>query len=134
MKNIALSIIIACTSFALSLSAQDAKIPKFRFGMKGATHLTWIKPDFMDIPEGFTAENGGVRANVAWGPQVEFLLDKKGSFYLSTGFEINYSKGSVSGNIPVVDAMNVKRIYTYESDYTMRFLEVPLMIKFQGQT
>lgn len=131
MKNIALSIIIACTSFALSLSAQDAKIPKFRFGMKGTAQLTWLKPDFRDLPEGFTAENGGVKGNLAWGPQVEFLLDKKGNFYLSTGFEINYSKGSVEGNYPTVDDLGVKRIFTYESAYTMRFLEVPLMIKFR---
>jgi len=129
MKNIALSLLIACTAFTLSSNAQT-EIPKFRFGMKGATQLTWLKADFRDLPEGFTAENGGVRGNLSWGPQLEFLLDKKGNFYLSTGFEINYSKGSIKGNLPT-EVLGVKRIFTYESDYTMRFLELPVMIKFR---
>lgn len=133
MKKNSLLIVIFVLSGLVTLNAQS-EAPKFRFGMKGATQLTWLKPDFKDLPEGFTAENGGVGFNLAWGPQLEFRLDQRGNFYFSTGFEVNYSSGTVEGNIPKtieVGGVSLKRTYTYESTYNFRFLELPAMIKFR---
>jgi hypothetical protein len=133
MKKNSLLIAIFVLSGLVKLNAQS-EAPKFRFGMKGATQLTWLKPDFKEIPEGFTAQRGRAGFNVSWGPQMEFRLDQRGNFYFSTGFEVNYSSGTVKGNIPKiieVGGVNITRIHTYESTYSFRYLELPAMIKFR---
>lgn len=112
--------------FPLVINAQETD-RKLRFGLKVAPLFSWIKPDFNTekASNDYSVEGGGLRLGFNWGPSVEIVLNE--TFLLSTGLDINYSSGRLTGrsrkiNLPVVN-------YDWEQVYKTRFIELPLMIK-----
>jgi hypothetical protein len=116
---VSLSLLLA---FSVASNAQRT----FRFGMKAAPLVSWMKPDFQNIPADFSFENAGIRMGFAWGPVAEIQLNE--TFLISTGLDINYTSGKLQGNLKnPVDASIVK----WEQLYKNRFIELPVMLKFR---
>ncbi|MEX1188970.1 MAG: porin family protein [Bacteroidia bacterium] len=122
-KNIlAFSAIICFLLTFNNVSAQS----KFRFGLKAAPLVSWIKPDFQDIPADFTSENGGLRVGFMWGPMAEIALSE--TFLVSTGVDINYTSGKIEGTLkdPISGSL-----VEWDQLYKTRFIELPVMLKFR---
>ena len=98
----------------------------FRFGMKAAPLVSWMKPEFKDVPSDFSYGNSGVRLGFVWGPVAEIQLNE--TFLISTGVDINYTSFKLDGSLKSpVNGSLVK----WEQLYKTRFIEVPLMLKFR---
>ncbi len=116
------AVVIIAILFSTTLSAQS----KFRFGLKAAPLVSWMKPDFTDIPADFTVENGGLRVGFMWGPQAEIVLSE--TFLISTGVDINYTSFKLRGTLksPVSGSL-----VEWEQLYKSRFIELPFLLKFR---
>lgn len=62
---------------------------KFRFGLKLAPSINWLKPD--DVKK-FT--NGGSTLGFNWGLTGEYMISENFSFY--SGLEVNHEKGKIT--------------------------------------
>lgn len=117
-----LSLLFCSLAFiTFQLNAQDAQ-RKFRFGLRIAPQLTWIKADYKSIPKDETFENGGVKVGFVWGSQMDIQMNDQIS--IQTGFDVNYSSGKVKGSITRLDT-----IFTLNQNYRMRFIEIPFGLK-----
>ncbi|MGB1040972.1 MAG: porin family protein [Flavobacteriales bacterium] len=87
MKKIALVLgVFLITQCAISQS-------KFRFGLKAAPSINWLKPD--DVKK---FSNGGTTLGFNWGLTGEYALSDNFSFY--GGLELNHEKGKVGFTVP----------------------------------
>jgi hypothetical protein len=120
MKNIKL-IICSIALLSFQLNAQESK-RKFRFGLRVAPQITWIKADYKNIPPNESYENGGVNVGFSWGPQAEIQMNDQ--FAIQTGVDVNYSTGKVKGTITTLNT-----VQTLDQVYKMRFIEIPFGIK-----
>jgi hypothetical protein len=103
------------------LNAQETQ-RKFKFGVRIAPQLTWIKADYKNIPKNETYENGGVKVGFVWGSQMDIQMNDQIS--IQTGFDVNYSSGKVEGTITTSNT-----VQTLDQVYKMRFIEIPFGIK-----
>jgi len=110
---------------SLSLNAQETQ-RTFRFGLKAAPVIAWMKPEFKDLPAGFSIDGGGARIGFAWGPVAEFALNE--TFLFSTGLDITYTSGKLKGRALDLGTANA---YDYEQLYKLRFIDLPAMLKFR---
>jgi len=117
---------ILSLSLLLALSSISSAQKAFRFGMKAAPLVSWMKPDFQTVPANFSFENGGLRAGFCWGPVAEIQLNE--TFLISTGLDINYTSGKLKGNL--LDPTS-NDLVSWEQLYKNRFIELPLMLKFR---
>jgi hypothetical protein len=124
-----LSLLFCCMAIcALQINAQETSrnaqetSRKFRFGLRAAPQLSWIKADYKNIPANESYENGGVSVGFSWGPQAEILFSEQ--FSLQTGVDVNYSTGKVRGTITTLNT-----VQTLNQTYKMRFIEIPIGIK-----
>jgi hypothetical protein len=119
-----LLILILLSPFVLQAQETNRKI---RFGMKVAPLFSWIKQDFdlnnASISDDYEVDGGGLRLGFNWGPQVEIILNE--TFLISTGVDINYSTGKLTGRAD----RSPGSAYNFAQVYKMRFIELPLMIK-----
>jgi hypothetical protein len=116
-----LSLLFCSLAFiTFQLNAQE-KQRKFRFGLRIAPQLTWIKADYKSIPKNETYENGGVKVGFVWGSQMDIQMNDQIS--IQTGFDVNYSSGKVKGTI------TGDTIFTLNQNYRMRFIEIPFGLK-----
>lgn len=99
---------------------------KFRFGLKAAPLVSWMKPDFGSIPSDFTVENGGIRVGFMWGPQAEIVLSE--TFLVSTGVDINYTSFKLQGTLKNQVSGG---LVEWEQLYKSRFIELPVLLKFR---
>jgi len=120
MKKLSL-LFCSLALITIQTNAQDA-LRKFRFGLRAAPQLTWIKADYKNIPKNETYENGGVKVGFSWGPQVEIQMNDQ--FAIQTGVDVNYSTGKVKGTITTLNT-----VQTLDQIYKMRFIEIPFGIK-----
>ncbi len=121
-KVFAITTILCLFCFFTNAQTQQ----KFRFGLKAAPLVSWMKPDFKNIPSDFTSENGGIRVGFMWGPTAEIVLSE--TFLISTGVDINYTSGKLSGTLkdPVSGSL-----VEWEQLYKTRFIELPVLLKFR---
>ncbi len=83
-------ILVLATSFASAgFSQDDEAAKKFRFGLKVAPSINWLKPQ-----DTRKFENGGSTLGFNWGLITEFALGDLFSF--STGLELNHEKGKIN--------------------------------------
>ena len=104
MKKIALVLgVFLITQCAISQS-------KFRFGLKAAPSINWLKPD--DVKK---FSNGGSTLGFNWGLTGEYALSENFSFY--GGLELNHEKGKVGFTVPAYYFMkeNYELVRTQES-------------------
>jgi len=123
MKRLSLILIIVFLGANFS-SAQKG----FRFGMKAAPMFCWMKQKF-SIGEinNFSAQGGGGKMGIAWGPMAEFQLNE--TFLISTGADINYTSFRLEGTMK--DDIGGDNIVNWEQKYKTRFIEIPVMLKFR---
>jgi hypothetical protein len=121
-KELPLSIVTFALLLSTSLSAQS----KFRFGLKAAPLVSWMKPEFGNIPADFTVENGGIRFGFMWGPQAEIVLSE--TFLISTGVDINYTSFKLQGTLKNPASGS---LVEWEQLYKSRFVELPVLLKFR---
>lgn len=119
---LAFSIALCFVLISSQISAQS----KFRFGMKASPLVSWINPDFKNVPDDFSFENGGLRVGFMWGPMAEIMLSE--TFLISTGVDINYTSGKLSGKF--IDPVS-SNLVDWNQLYKTRFIELPLMLKFR---
>ncbi len=121
-KAITLAVTLCLSCIFSSAQAQQ----KFRFGLKAAPLVSWMKPDFKNIPSDFTSENGGIRFGFMWGPTAEIVLSE--TSLISTGVDINYTSGKLSGTLkdPVSGSL-----VEWDQLYKTRFIELPVLLKFR---
>jgi len=121
------ALFVLFATFCLSGYAQEST-RKFRFGLKAAPVLGWIKPDYRSMPDGYSVDGGGARFGFVWGPAAEWMLNE--TFIISTGVDISYTSGKLKGKGKgFVD--NTSVLYDWEQLYRVRFLDIPLMLKFR---
>ncbi|MCC6768077.1 MAG: PorT family protein [Bacteroidia bacterium] len=101
---------------------------RFRFGLKAAPTLGWIKPDYRSLPDGYTVEGGGLRLGFIWGPSAEWMLNE--TFIISTGADISYTSGKIKGKVNT-KVNNLPLAYDWQQVYKLRFIDIPLMLKFR---
>lgn len=110
---------------SFSANAQE-NLRKFRFGLKATPVFSWIKEDFKQAPSDYKVEGGGLRFGFCWGPQAEWILNE--TFLISTGVDISYTSGKLKGRGSYT---NTPAIFDWEQTYRLRFIDVPLMLKFR---
>ena len=114
-KNIIL--VIALFLFSFHLKAQEKSKP-FDFSIRIGPNISWMKSNSDAV------NMGGAIIGFSWGALFEFPL--KDNFSLASGFNIHFSGGKVDytglyQTIPVI----------INERYTMKYLELPLMIKIK---
>jgi hypothetical protein len=87
MKKI--STLVLALIFANGIFSQDGETKNFRFGLKIAPSVNWLKPD-----DTRKFENGGSTLGFNWGLITEFALSDL--FSVSTGLELNHEKGKIN--------------------------------------
>lgn len=122
MKNVAIVVLGLLTSqicFAQNASRE------FRFGLKGAMNIGWIKPNSKSI------ERSGTSVGFAYGPMADFYF--KPNYALN--FELLISQ--INGNMMLNEAQvfNSDTTNTAVSgltySYRNQFLEIPVSLKFR---
>lgn len=90
MKKLTLALLFLISgriTFAQNTEGNDLK--NFRFGLKVAPVVSWLRPD-----DPKKLENGGAKLKFAYGLVMEFRLSKIISF--ATGLEFNYDGGTLN--------------------------------------
>lgn len=91
MKKI--SIAVLALVFANGVFSQEVETKSFRFGLKAAPSVNWMKPDNTKL-----FANGGSTVGFNWGLVTEFALSDL--FSVSTGLELNYESGKINFTEP----------------------------------
>lgn len=107
MKKISISILALI--FANGVFSQEVETKSFRFGLKVAPSVNWMKPDNAKL-----FANGGSSVGFNWGLVTEFALSDL--FSVSTGLELNYESGKINftesafyGITPSYDFLETKK-------------------------
>ena len=122
MKKIILTTLVVLLAGAQSIKAQDFE--KFRFGLQASPLLGWLSPDVEDY------ESDGIKMGFNWGGMVEYYFAKH--YALKSGFSLT----SCGGKIKYKDIWKDKAGTIYplgflSRNYTIKYLEIPLGIKFK---
>ena len=119
------------------LMAQDkAPESKFRFGLKMAPSVAWMKPD-----DKKKLLSDGSALKFAYGLVTEFRLNSVASF--STGIEVNYTGGRLNFANPadsnyydpseytVPVAGTKDRFFISQRSYKITYVDIPLLLKMK---
>lgn len=126
MKKIVL--LIAITLIAKANFAQD-DFKKFRFGLKASPNISWFQPETKDF------KSEGAKINFSYGLITEFGFSPNYSFV--TGLEVTTLGGSLSfpefTNYFVDDKRGdtTQLVYLKERDYTVQYVDLPLLLKMK---
>lgn len=116
-----ISILASMPSFAQEVAT---KLRNFRIGMRASPQICWMRVDFKNVPNSQEWNSDGARLGINWGPFAEIALSE--TFLIQTGVDINYHSGKIKGTFAQTLGLT-----TNESLYKMRFIEVPLLLKFR---
>lgn len=116
MKNI----VLASLMMLVLLSASIAQEGSLRIGVKVSPLISWMNPETRNY------ESEGIRIGTSFGIVGEYGL---GSFYaFSTGLMITSMGGKLSYPVEIGDQAGLN-----ERTYRLRYLEIPLLLKFQTE-
>jgi hypothetical protein len=121
MKRILLSIILFPTLCM-------AQAPAFRFGLKVTPAITCMKPDYQVVQGGELYEGTGAGLAFNWGANMEVKINE--TVYFVTGLEFNYLSAEHNIRIPLIEN-NSSVLINYTAKYKMRYLDIPLMLRFR---
>jgi len=133
-----LFLITICFSMLIGKTfAQDKTADaKFRFGLKMAPSIAWMKPD-----DKKKLLSDGSALKFAYGLVTEFRLTSVASF--STGLEVNYSGGRLNfanaadsvyydpSEYTVPAAGTLDRFFISQRSYKITYVDVPLLLKMK---
>jgi len=123
----------------INLSAQEdvfsndkvAKLPdsdrKFRFGLQFSPNISWLKTNTAGY------KNEGPKVGFSYGLSVEYFMTK--NYLFSTGINLLKTGGKLSYR-GLFDVSDVQSINVYvpadvEEDYTLKHIEIPLLLKLR---
>ncbi len=119
------------------IMAQDKTTDsKFRFGLKVAPAITWMKPD-----DKKKLGNDGVALKFAYGLVTEFKINSVASF--ATGFDVNYSGGRLNfvskadsnyydpSEYTVPPQGTIDRFLIDKRSYKITYIDLPLLLKMK---
>ena len=123
----------------LNLSAQEdefsndalAKLPdadrKVRFGLHFTPNISWMKAN----TTGYKSE--GSKLGFSYGLSVEYFMTK--NYLFSTGINLLKAGGNLSyktvANVSDVQSLVVNNPVNIEKEYTLKYIEVPLVLKLR---
>jgi hypothetical protein len=117
MKKIVLTILLGALLVPMGFSND----PGFRFGLKAAPSLSWMRPE----TRGYESE--GVKLGFTYGVISDFSL---GEFYaVSTGLQIS----SFGGKLKFPHRHDTFGDGERTREYSLRYLEIPLLLKMHTQ-
>ena len=109
---------------ALSLSASNAQVKPFRFGVKASPVLAWMSPD----AEGF--ENDGTYFGFSWGFMADITLTE--NYFIKTGFNMDYLGGKLRyTSMEDVSGTGDPVTGTLYRKYKLRYLQIPVTLKMK---
>ena len=125
--------------FFINLSAQEdnfsndpnAKLPdedrKFRFGLQFSPNISWLKANTAGY------ESNGTKMGFSYGLSFEYFISK--NYLFSTGINLLKVGGKLSYNtvadVSDVATLVINQPVDIEKDYTLKYIEVPLMLKLK---
>lgn len=120
LTTISLSTVFALVS--LNAKGQDTE---FRFGLKASGNLCWIKPNSKNI------EGNGTKLGFSYGLMGDFFFQPNYAF--STELLITDMRGGVTADSVTYIADNSVRatLTNIEFEYKLRYVQIPLSIKFK---
>ena len=120
-KYILLPVLILLFAQVFSQKANDKK---FRFGLKFAPAIGWMKPD-----NKLYASNS-IKFNYAYGLITDFNFTSNYGF--STGLEVNYNGGILNYQPKSAFYVNSNDTFFVTSrNYRLRYINIPLTLKFK---
>jgi hypothetical protein len=133
-----LFLITICFSMLFGkLIAQDKPAEsKFRFGLKMAPSIAWMRPD-----DKKKLNNDGAALKFAYGLVTEFRLNSVASF--CTGIEVNYTGGRLNfanaadsiyydpSEYTVPAAGTVDRFFVTRRSYKITYVDLPILLKMK---
>lgn len=118
-KIISIAIVIFAFLQTSNTIAQDeGSFQKIRFGFKLSPAISWMKPDFLNVPSDVKISRDGIKAGFSYGVHLEFALTE--NLFFQTGLDIQSHKVAYSATD------NLRKI---TESYSMRFVEIPLIFK-----
>jgi hypothetical protein len=120
MKRILIALILFPTLCFAQTSA-------FRFGLQVSPTIAWMNPDYQVVQGGETYSGTGARAGFNWGANMEVRINQTAFFV--TSLEFNYL--SAKHKIKIPDSTGSSNLKDYDVLYKMRYLDVPLMLRFR---
>ncbi len=136
MKKLFLITICFSMMFGKLFAQDKANDAKFRFGLKMAPSITWMRPD-----DKKKFESDGARMKFAWGFVTEFRLTSVASF--CTGIDVNYSGGKLNfinsadsvyydpSEYTVPKAGTTDRFLISQRKYDITYIDLPLLLKMR---
>ena len=122
--------------FSMTLGKLFAQDQKFRFGLKMAPSIAWMKPD-----DKKKLLSDGSALKFAYGLVAEFKLTSVASF--STGLEVNYTGGRLNfanaadsnyydpSEYTVPVAGSVDKFLIAQRSYKITYVDIPLLLKMR---
>ncbi|MCB0396380.1 MAG: PorT family protein [Flavobacteriales bacterium] len=129
MKNlfriICLLAIMGMTHHAWAQDDGGKSTSNFRFGIKGAPSLAWLKPDSKAF------ESAGSQVKFAYGLITEFKLGKTTSFV--TGLDVAYAGGKLNfkDSVWYTEAGDTSIFHLMKRKYTLQYVDLPLLLKMK---
>ena len=104
------------TCFSTFSFAQEGSDTKFRFGLKVAPTLAWLKPETKNV------EADGAKIGFAYGLIADYNFSQNYAF--GTGVEVSYRGGKLK-SAGTADSLK------YKSSLTLQYIELPLTMKLK---
>jgi len=120
------SSILIVIAIVLMVQVVHAQQKPFKFGFKLAPAISWLSPDSKNY------DSGGSSFAFAWGFVADITLMEH--YYLATGFNVSYFKGSLVYPHSMKDEQGIFYKGIMNETYNLRYIEVPLTIKMKTNT
>ncbi|MCB0430613.1 MAG: PorT family protein [Flavobacteriales bacterium] len=129
MKNLRpLYLLLILVGASTCVHAQDDEGAKFRFGLKGAPSMAWLKPDSKLF------ESGGATVKFSYGLITEFRVAKNYSFV--TGLDVAYAGGKINYTDSIYylsDAGDPTKAYFQlnKRKFDLQYVDLPVLLKMK---
>lgn len=124
-----IAIAIALLFTASFTYAQEEQESRFRFGLKGSLNLDWFKANSKNV------ENGGVKLGYSYGVMGDYNFTKNYAFsseFLITGINANLKFANPMKESTDINNDSVVNTFGAASiDYKIKYIQIPLSIKFK---
>ncbi len=109
----------------IGFSSKSQEVPPFKFGLKASPNVGWIKPDTKGI-----LGNGG-KLGFNYGLMAEFTLGNSYNYAFATGIDISTYGGKIQYPDVVAPIDTTLVNTTNSSEFTYRYVDIPLTIKMK---
>lgn len=122
-KKVAIIAVLALASHLL-FAQDEGGAKKFRFGLKAAPSLSWMKPDLKSI------EKKGMTLGFNYGLMMDFALSGNGNYAFATGIEVSSIGGKLEyPNVVIQDSLDYYG--TTLRNFKLKYINLPLQLKLK---